>query len=52
MNSLGGRKFVVALFGMAVVGLNPAAGVSIAAIAVAFFGAHAVADSKFAKPAS
>lgn len=46
----GGRKFLVALAAILCATLKPTAGVSVAAIAVAFFGAHAVADSKLAKP--
>lgn len=46
----GNRKLVVALVAVILVALRPEAGVSIAAIAVAFFGAHTIADSKWAKP--
>lgn len=46
----GKRKLIVALGAILAAALAPASAVSIAAIAVAFFGAHAVADSRFARP--
>ena len=46
MNKLASRKFVVALVAILASSIKPEAGVSVAAIAVAFFGAHAAADWK------
>lgn len=50
MDCKGWRKVLVALIAIAAVALKPAAGTAIASIAIAFLGAHAVADSKLAKP--
>ena len=44
--AVGGRKFLVALAAIGCCVGSPAAGPYIAAIAVAFFGAHAAADWK------
>lgn len=48
---IGYRKLLVALGAMLAAALQPGAAPSIAAIAVGFFGAHTIADSKWAKPA-
>ena len=50
MNRLASRKFIVALIAIAASVVRPDAGTSIAAIAVAFFGAHAAADWKNGVP--
>lgn len=50
MKSWTSRKFLVALAAMACCVWSPPAGPFISAIAIAFLGAHAVADSKWAKP--
>ncbi len=46
----GSRKFLIAIAAILACALKPTAAVSIAAVAASFMAAHAVADSKYAKP--
>jgi hypothetical protein len=49
LGAWGSRKFIVALVAIGVAAWKPSSATPIASIAIAFFAAHAVADSKLAK---